>query len=226
MIVKMNSTKFVKEMQNIIDYSAGFLEGAQLGKRQFLFLVGEATIKALGMYIDAEARANPRALHHIYEWYRVGSPQARLYDLQYTVSNLGLSVNGTFRQSSTVQLGSYEPFYNKAKMMEDNVGVTISPKEANVLRFFDSTGDPVFTAGPVNVDNPGGTETTGSFERVVDQFFRSYFSQAFLRASGIYEHIKKPVIYKNNLKEGAKIGRAKGVQTGFRWIANVKMGVE
>jgi hypothetical protein len=33
-------------------------------------------------------------------------------------------------------------------------------------------------------------------------------------------------LYKKNFKAGSKIGKSKGVDTGFRWIANAKIGVE
>ena len=225
MIVTMNTKLFDKQMKNIIDYSIGFLDGIHKGKKVFLDRLGLGVIQALAQYVDVEARSNPKALHHIYEWNQVGSPSARLFDLRYTVSNLGLSINSSFRQSRTVSENMTVPFYNKAKIMENGIPVTIAPTRSTVLKFNGPSGE-VFTSKPVKVDNPGGDMVYGSFEKTVDEFILKYFKQSFLKASGIYDYIKKPQLYKKNIKAGARMGRAKGIDTGFKWIANATIGVE
>jgi hypothetical protein len=223
--VSIQTNNFEKELLNIANYSLGFLEGAQKGKKVFLDNLGRGVIFALGQYVDVEARANKEALHHVYEWYQTGSPQARLFDITYTVSNLGLSLNSTFRQSRTIQQDATTPFYNKAKIMENGIPVVIRPKKNSVLRFYEG-GETVFTSKPVTVRNPGGNQVEGSFERIFDEFMTRYFTQAFLRASGISDYISNPVIYKKNLPAGAKQGRPKGVSTGYKWITNAKIEVE
>jgi hypothetical protein len=225
MRVSIQTNNFEKELLNIANYSLGFLEGAQKGKKVFLDNLGRGVIFALGQYIDVEARANKEALHHVYEWYQTGSPQARLFDITYTVSNLGLSLNSTFRQSRTLQQDATTPFYNKAKIMEDGIPVVIRPKKNSVLRFYEG-GETVFTSKPVTVRNPGGNQVEGSFERIFDEFMKRYFTQAFLRASGISDYISNPIIYKKNIAAGAKQGRPKGVSTGYKWITNAKIEVE
>jgi hypothetical protein len=92
-IARTNTASFTKQMNNIVNYSFGFLEGVDRGKKIFFDKLGTGAIQALAQYIDVQAKANPRALHHVYEWNQVGSPSARLFNLSYTVSNLGLSVN-------------------------------------------------------------------------------------------------------------------------------------
>jgi hypothetical protein len=109
--------------------------------------------------------------------------------------------------------------------MENGVPVTITPKKSSVL-VFEQGGETIFTKNPITVRNPGGDYVAGSFERTIDEFILKYFKQSFLRASGIYDYIKKPVLYKKNFKAGSKMGKSKGVDTGFRWIANAKIGVE
>lgn len=225
MRVSITTKSFEKDLLNIANYSLGFLEGAQKGKKVFLDNLGRGVIFALGEYIDVEARSNASALHHVYEWYQTGSPQARLFDINYTVSNLGLSINSTFKQSRSVQADSSTPFYNKAKIMEDGIPVVIKPKKNSVLRFYEG-GETVFTSKPITVRNPGGEEVQGSFERVFDEFMIRYFTQAFLRASGISDYISNPTIYKKNLQAGAKQGRSKGLSTGYKWITNAKIEVE
>lgn len=220
-IVKFDSKMFMKDLTNIIEYSEGFLEGIQLGKNQFLTHVGESVIDMMKAYIDSSARVNPQILHHVYEWSRVGFPDSRLYDIHYTVSNLGLSFKSTFSQSRSVKNGSRVPFYNKARIMEDGIPVTIKPVKSNVLAF-DVNGETVFTKNPVIVEHPGGN-TRGQFEKVFDEFFSRYFTQAFLKTSGIMDQLKNPVVYKNNMAAGKLSGKSKGVETGYRWIANIRV---
>jgi hypothetical protein len=224
MRVTTTTKNFEKQMKNIIDYSAGFLDGAQKGKTEFLKLLGQATITSLAQYVDAQARSNPYALHHIYEWNKTGSPNARLFDLNYTVSNLGLSISGTFKQSKTLKEGSTVPFYNKARIMEQGIPVTIVPKKRVLAFTIDN--EEVFTSNDVTVTSPGGTEVQGSFENVIDEFMLYYFKQSLLRASGVYDYIKRPTIFKKDMAQGARIGRSQGISTGFKWIANAKIGVE
>lgn len=218
-----NSNQFKKEMNNIVDYSIGFLDGIQRGKTIFLKTVGMETVELMKEFIDSNARVNPDMLHHIYEWNQTGSPSARLYDISYTTSNLGLSFKSSFSQSTSIKNGSRTPFYDKARIMEQGIPVTIRPRTAQVLAF-EENGETVFTQGPVEVLNPGGTEVQGGFEKVFDMFFNRYFSQAFLRISGIAQYLENPQVYKKNLQAGKKMGKTKGVSTGYRWIANAGVG--
>lgn len=223
MITTFNSNQFKKDMNNIVNYSIGFLEGVHRGKTVFLKTLGMQTVELMKEFIDSNARVNPQMLHHIYEWNMTGSPDARLYDISYTTSNLGLSFKSSFSQSTSIKNGSRVPFYDKARIMEQGIPVTIRPKVAQVLAF-DDNGEQVFTRGPVQVMNPGGTEVEGGFEKVFDMFFNKYFSQAFLRTSGIAQYLENPLVYKKNLSAGKKMGKAKGVSTGYRWIANAGVG--
>lgn len=225
MIVRTNSKNFEKQLLNIVEYSVGFLEGVHKGKRIFLQNLAEGILPIMYNYIDIEAKANPVAMHHVYEWYKTGSPFARLYDINYTVSNLGLSINSTFKQSKTKSNNSDTPFYNKAKIMENGVPIKIKPKQSSVLRF-EIDGETVFTNKPVTVTNPGGTEVSGSFERVFDSFMNNYFKQSFLAASGLSDYIRKPSLYKKNFKSGSKLGKNVGIATGYTWITNAKVGIE
>lgn len=219
MIVSLDGRAFKKDMMNIINYSIGFLDGVHQGKKQFLNTLGVSAIELLKNYIDTNARVNPAILHHVYEWNQTGNPRGRLYDLEYTVSSLGLSVKSSFRQSLTVKDGSNVPFYNKASIIENGIPVTIRPKRSDVLAF-EQDGEMVFTRKPVEVLNPGGDAAQGGFEKVFDDFFTKYFSQAFLYASGIGQYLENPVAYKKNLPAGKRSGRYAGVKTGYRWIAN------
>ena len=225
MLVRIDTKAFEKQLTNIANYSFGFIDGVNRGKKEFLNNLGKGVIFALGQYIDSEARANSSSMHHVYEWYKTGSPSSRLFNLNYTVSNLGLSINSTFRQSSTMKEDMTVPFYNKAKIMENGIPVVIKPKGNGALKFKEG-GQEIFVRKVVTVRNPGGEEVEGSFERVFDEFMRTYFTQAFLRSSGLLAYLNKPVAYKKNFLAGSKMGKSKGVETGYKWIINAKVEVE
>lgn len=214
--IKFNNTKFSKDMDNIVKYSLGFLEGVQQGYPSFLRQMGATLIESLKQYVDANARVSPQLLHHIYEWDQTGSPNARLFDVQYTLTGVGLSFNSTFKQSTSIKNGSRVPFYDKARIMEDGIPVVITPKKRVLV--FEDNGETVFTPNPVRVENPGG-QTQGEYERVFDSFFNRYFTQAFLETTGIATYLRNPVDFAKNFSSGKRGGRARGVSVGRSWIA-------
>jgi hypothetical protein len=211
---------FYRQMNNLVKYSAGFLEGAAKGKTLFLRSIGENTKEILESFIDSNARANSEMMHHVYEWYQVGSPQARLFNITYTISNLGLSFKTNFSQSSSVSNTSEEAFRNKARMMESGASITVSPKNSDYLRF-EVDGREIFTKNPVFIPEAGGAATTGSFEKTFDMFFERYYTQAFLQSSGMRSRLKDWSSYKKNLPSGLKSGRSAGIPAGYRWITNI-----
>jgi hypothetical protein len=222
--VSFDSTQFEKEMKNVIEYSTGFLEGAQRGKIHLLENIGKTIVEGIKQFIDANARVNPESLHHIYEWYRVGSPDARLFEIEYKATHVGLSFNSTFSQSTSIREGSNAPFYDKARIMEEGIPVTIIPKARKPL-VFEDMGETVFTKAPVFIANPGGDGVGGSFQRIFEQFFSQYFSQSFLKSSGILDHLNDPTPFKTNFNKSKTGGKSFGMNVGYRWITKSKGGV-
>ncbi len=216
--MRIDSRKFYKDMNNILEYSFGFLEGVHRGKKAFYMALGPKIAELASQFIDANARVSPDLLHHIYEWERVGSPKARLFDISFVVSNIGITFNSSLKQSQSIKRGSKVPFYNKAQIMEDGVAVTIRPVKAQALRF-EIDGEEVYTSSEVNVENPGG-QTQGQFKNIVTNFFGVYFRQSFLQASGIQKYLENPIVYKNNLQKGKARGKTEGIKTGYRWIVS------
>ena len=214
----IDSRQFDKDMKNVIQYSLGFFEGVKQGMPAFYKNFSVSVIEGLKQYIDANARVNPELLHHMYEWDQAGSPNARLFDINYTLAGKGISFDSTFRQSSSIRNGSNVPFYDKARIMEYGIPVTIVPKR-KVLAFEDG-GETVFTSKPVTVSNPGGN-VSGEYEKVFRSFFTNYFTQAFLQSSGILAYLGSPVDFKLGLSKRG--GRSKGVAVGRTWMS--KAGV-
>lgn len=214
----VDDKKFMQEMNNFVAYAEGFLDGAKLGKPKLLRNLGADLKEMIEQYIDTSARLNPEALHHVYEWYQTGNPSARLFDIKYNIVGGGLSINSTFSQSSSIPNGSNTPFYNKARIMESGVSVTISPTSSQVLAF-EQDGETVFTRNSVTVDNPGGDQVAGSFEATFKEFFSLYASQSLLLASGLGENLKTPLAFKRNAGAGKRGGYSVGVRVGESWIS-------
>jgi hypothetical protein len=224
-ILTFDTKSFEQKINQSIEYSMGFLEGVKGGEKQFHANLGRGIIDGLSFYIDAHARMNPRALEHMYEWSLSGSPKARLFEIDYQVRGGGISIHSTFTQSESLKNGSNTPFYDKARIMEEGVPVTITPKKNSVLAF-EVDGEMVFTKSPVHIEHPGGTEAEGSYKRAFDEFFSKYFTQIFLRSSGILDYLENPTVFKTNFRNGSKYGRSEGLKTGYNWIVNAKIGVE
>lgn len=222
--VRFDMKKFERQMSNLVEYSVGFIDGAQESKKFLLDNLGKGTIAALYKYIDSSARVNPQSLQHVYEWYQSGSKSGRLFTFDHKITTSGLSINATFSQSRSIKNGSSEPFYNKAKIMENGIPVVIKPKKSEVL-VFEQDGETVFTKATIVNTQPGGPEAKGGFEKVFDEFMKVYFAQSFLTATGLHDYIQNPIVYKKNLKSGMTGGRSIGRQTGFQWMANAKVEV-
>jgi hypothetical protein len=215
--VQFNDKKFFKDMMNFINYSEGFLEGIHKGKDVFLQGIANTAIDMFKNFVDQQARVDPGMYHHIYEWHQTGSPDSRLFDIEYSTIGGGLTFNGTLSQSQTVQNGSYVPFYNKAKIMESGTAVTIKPVKARVLAF-NVDGEEVFTPNQVSVEHPGGTEVVGAFENIFDIFFKQHFTQSVLEMTGIKQYLQNSQAFKNNLRAAQTAGKAKGLEVGYNWI--------
>lgn len=211
---KFNDKELLRDIMNVIEYSRGYIEGAEKGKPKFLAEMGAMTIEIAKEFIDTNARLDPQRLHHVYEWYLTGSPEARLYDIDYVVNKDSILFTYQFKQSQSVSRGSTTPFYDKAQVMESGMAVTIKPKNSTVLAF-DINGEPYFRPGPIVVEKPGGA-VAGQFEKVLDMFFNQYFKQSFLRVSGLAYNLESPAEFHRNLRKNK--GRAEGIKAGYNWI--------
>jgi hypothetical protein len=214
--VKFNDKDLFKDIMNIAEYSNGFIDGAKMGKTKFMSELGVTTIEMAKEFIDTNAKMEPQRLHHVYEWYQTGSPDARLYDIDYTLTNNNLIFTYSFKQSQSIARGASTPFFDKAQIMESGIPITIKPKNAKVLAFQNDAGETVFTPNPVQIDKPGG-DVAGQFENVMDIFFNRYFTQAFLQVSGIAYNLESPAEFHKHLKKNSK--RSDGVKAGYNWMA-------
>ena len=143
-----------------------------------------------GLYLDAQARSKPKALHHVYEWKKTGDAKSRLFKLKsYNQHGLSFQITYEFLQSksnvpSKRGLRKYK-FANKAFVMENGIPVTISPKAAQRL-VFEVNGYTVFMpkGASVTVSKPGGGGATHQFRLAYSRFFRGNLVGDSIRRSG------------------------------------------
>ena len=209
---------FFKELNNVLGYAEGYLQGVKEGRNIFLEKIAHNSVKIFKDFVDQNARVDPQMYHHIYEWYQEGHPEARLFDIEYSVSGGGISFNGTFSQSSSIANGATVPFYNKAEVMERGLPIVIKPIKANVLNFKVGTED-VFTSKPIMIDHPGGTHVMGSFDHIFKLFFKEHFTQSVLDMTGIRQYLQKSSAFKDNFKNSKIGGKTKGIEVGYNWIS-------
>jgi len=220
MRVVFDDAAFMKEIKNVVDYSSGFVTGIQRSKPIMFRNIGYRIKEILTDFIDTTARMEPQRLHHIYEWYQTGSPNARLFSVDCITTGSGISYSYILSQSRSVANGSKTPFYDKANIMENGMPVTIRPRQAKALVFQDGA-ETVFTKGPVTIQHPGGEATAGAFASTIKLFFDSYLSQVFLEVSGIRDQMNDLSLYANNFKRAKTGGFPLGVKVGSQWALKI-----
>lgn len=133
-----------------------------------------AMSKKFDAYMSLVAPTTPNQFHHVYDWGHIGAPQYQLW--RNVLKGRGANRYASFEFRASVlpvpvpeNENAKKPFKKthrfiyKAMIMEYNINVTIRPKTAKMLAFPNEEGDIVFTKGPVQVTNPGGTSTSGAF---------------------------------------------------------------
>lgn len=204
-----------KTLNNVSQYSFGFLNGIEMEQINFNRILGGYTAESLGYYIDSKARSNPSSLHHVYEWNRVGDMGARLFDFNVNATKYNISFLGKFKQSKSISETSKEPFPNKAEVMENKIAITVRPRSSDVLVFEDE-GETVFTTSSIYIANPGGDAVAGSFGSVVEEFFYAYFTNSVL--GPIMKDLENLRDFSDNFYQGSKTGKSAGVVAGRKYM--------
>lgn len=201
MSVKIHSN--VQAVSSTLNYQLAVVQEGFNPRQMKRFLDKSYDVVSLsfGQYLDARARANPKSLHHVYEWGMVGD--RRLWALTKTgQSPEGFRVGFRFIQSRKKApinkvLATPNPntgavvtktyvFRNKAEVMESGRSVTMRPRGKNRIAYpSDRTLSGIaFTRGPLTVRNPGGPQTTFAFQKAFAGYFTSGLATKELKASG------------------------------------------
>jgi hypothetical protein len=165
--------------------------------------------------IDKFSGMNPKVMHHVYEWGKVGSPRGRLFVMsRMKITNGSYLIQSTFTKSKVPspvdpellmpgKTGKYvyprNIFKNKAEVMEK--GLSINYQAKRFQPFVGINGMQFIRPGQrVYIQNPGGKYTKGSFESFMTAWY-SKNSQVIMDSSGLYEKIANEasiVLSRNN----------------------------
>lgn len=176
-----------------------------------VFTVGS---KAFKKAMDIEAKANPKAFHHIYEWNQTGMAMGRLFYLYKQDSTNGtLIIKTIFAKSKNKvpvdpkllqpgktgrSIASRHVFANKAEVMES--GKPIIYRASKNIPIPDSDGVRFIAAGTlIKNPYPGGKEVKGSFEKFFNYWFNTKID-AIVQSSGILKSIDNETAKVLNMK--------------------------
>lgn len=170
----------VAQISAAIYYQASVVSKVTTNKQfqsKFQSILFNQIEKDFGNYIDSQARMNPKTLHHVYEWKKVGVPSSRLFDLKVAgTSGLSFKIVSNFKPSKSMVPTSFgksrHVFTSKASVMEAGNPVVIRPKSAERLVFeIDGFVVRMPKGKSVTVKRPGGGKATGRFRIAYAQFF-------------------------------------------------------
>lgn len=159
-------------------------------KEVFVSTIFNQIDKDFGAYVDAKARSNPKSLHHVYEWKKVGNRNARLFKLNVIPSQgLSFKINSEFIPSTSFVPGPKgrrkHVFVNKAAIMEAGLPLTIRPRHAQRL-VFDFNGVTYFMpkGKSVTVKKPGGAKANNQYHLVYGRYFSGSLINESIKKSG------------------------------------------
>lgn len=167
---------------------------------------------------NMQARSNKKSFHHVYEWNKVGSESGRLFRILKKRSSGGAaSIYYKFNNSKNkvpIPPALKVPgktgkavtrsgiFKNKAEVMES--GRSTSFITNRTIAFLDNKNIVFVPEGKkINIKNPGGSETVGSFEK----HFRSWWTINFphiLDNAGVIIKLEKNVARALNRKNAGR----------------------
>lgn len=183
----------------------------QLVKPKALEQISRAVFSITGerfmVDIDNYSRANPKKMHHVYEWGKVGEPSGRLFVLERnSVLNGSLIINAKFLPSrmpvpinpELLQQGKNGKivtrrsiFADKATVMEEGRSVSFTAKR--ILSFVGDSGLVFVKPGTqINILHPGGKGVNGAFSEFLLEWYTNNGYSA-MDNSGFFEKISNNV---------------------------------
>lgn len=147
-------------------------------------------------YLDARARQNPYAYHHVYEFDKTGDKDSRLFKAKVTSNANGAMVSFNFIEAKEPNREGYA-FPLKAEVMEKGDPIIITAKRGKYLKYTLENGQFITTTESF-VRNPGGTQAQGSFEKTFNTFMNTQGTQV-LKKFGFFKMIEQGIIQKRRL---------------------------
>jgi hypothetical protein len=157
--------------------------------------------------VDNYARLNPKKMHHVYEWGKIGQSNGRLFVIErskilygdlvvgvkFLSSKMPVPVNPKLlkpgRTGKSVTRKSI--FANKAQVMESGTPVSFEAKR--VLAFMGNEGIAFIAPGTkINILHPGGIQTKNAFATYLLEWYTKN-AHLVLESSGFYETLASDV---------------------------------
>jgi hypothetical protein len=140
-------------------------------------------------YVDNLARMNHSKFHHIYEPGMTGMKAGRLFESSITASSIKPNLVYNFLPSRVPPESGYV-FKNKAYVMENQIPLTITARNAEYLRF-EYEGE-FYSKKTVFVAEPGGSDVGGAFVETFNTFMTSMAGAALVDLS-FFDRIEKGI---------------------------------
>lgn len=173
---------------------------------------------------DSYSRANPKKMHHVYEWGGIGNSTKRLFVLKrenllggdllinsiFLPSKMPVPVNPELLKSgkSGKVVTRRNIFKDKAEVMESSQNVSFTARK--VLAFMGNDGIVFIRPGTtINIAHPGGIATKNAFAEHMLEWYTTKAAEV-IDASGLYKRIESEVASVLNTK-GAGITQVKQV---------------
>lgn len=197
-----------KELENKVDgiselTSVNTLN--QVGKAVFTI-----TSKKFLKDFQKEAILNPKKYFHVYEWNSVGDNNQKLFKIKrqslsagnikikidFLKSKKPVPINSNLNKTLNRNMNFVSKrsvFRDKAEIMESGKPVTFTTKQAIVF-FSEKNNELVFLPKRkiVKITNPGGKQTTYSFNRFVEKWYAKK-ADTVLNSSGLFENLETAV---------------------------------
>jgi len=153
--------------------------------------------------VDNYSRMNPKKMHHVYEWGKIGQSDGRLFVIErgqilsgnlvintkFLPSKMPVPINPELLQPGKTgkSVSKQSIFANKAEVMESGRSVSFSAQK--VLAFMGSNGIVFIKPGTqVNILHPGGIQTNNSFGSYMLEWYTSN-ANAVMDSSGFYDQM-------------------------------------
>lgn len=220
--LKIETKELMAEIQNKLNGAKELMAPSVINElSKAIFTI---TTERFMIATDSYSRANPKKMHHVYEWGGIGNPTKRLFVLKRE-SLLGgdLMINSVFLPSKmpvpispellkTGKSGKVVTrrniFKDKAEIMESSKNVSFTARK--VLAFMGNNGIVFIRPGTtINIAHPGGIATNNAFAEHMLEWYTVKAAE-IIDSSGLYKRIESEVSHALNTK-GAGVTQVKQI---------------
>lgn len=217
MTATFDGIDLMRVLNNTVNYSRSYLREIATGQARFNSQVAVYVKEVLYKYIDSQARLYPERLAHVYEPGFVGAPGQRLFTLNTHSTIDSITFTARFNASTIATQPGGIPFEQRAEMMEDDISVTVAPKNGKVLVFEDN-GETVFTTKAITIDHPGGPKAAGAFKETIGSFFNQYLTNIVMQP--IFTKLAHSKAYGEHFAEGTRSPLNAGKMAATQFLAS------